>query len=150
MKKFDFKLAPLLKYREEIEHLRQKELVIAHNQLQHLRDRLTELNAINQNIMEKVRKKEGPIIDPREFSSTFEFLNTLGKRMKTQETEILKAQQRVEEKRKAVISAMQKRKIVENLQEKQYAAWDYEIQEQEKSFFDELATIRYMRDKLKH
>lgn len=150
MKKFDFKLAPLLKYREEVEHLRRKELFITYTQLQHLRDQLKELELSFIEVSERVNKQESSIIDPPENEAIFEYLRFLGKKIKLQKDEILKVQHKVEERRKVVITAMQKRKIVENLQEKQYATWDYEYQEKEKSFFDELATIRYMRDKLKY
>lgn len=149
MKKFNFELSSLLKYRNEVEQLRKKQLFLAqtdlHNAFDHLRKYEKELERLRQEF--NTHNQEFIILS--DVTAYFSYSQLLKSKMDQQKKEIQRYQQIFETKRQAAIQAMQKRKIVENLQEKQYAAWEHDYLENEKSFFDELATIRFMRSKIK-
>lgn len=149
MKKFNSKLKPLIKYRKEIEHLRQKELFLSQTLFKYASENLHHLQQeavqLNEDIRNLIKMEE----HPSKLSGYYLYLASLKNRIEEQRKEVIKSQQKMEERRRTLIQAMQKRKIVENLNEKQYASWDYATQEEERTFLDELATMRYMRDKIK-
>ncbi len=149
MKKFIFKLEPLLNFRKQEEHLKRKELFLAHTHLQHLIGKMEELEKECLDLDETIRRKSAIHVDTAEIVGFYDYKQVVNEQLKRYKEEIAKTHQRIEKRREAVIEAMQKRKIVENLQEKQSSSWESAFQEKEKTFFDELATIRYMRDKQK-
>lgn len=149
MKKFQFTLHALLQFRKEEETHKQKELFLAQTFFEKLVKELNQLTKEFQDIEEEIRSKEQKSLHAAEVVALFDYLKLIRKKIDLLKTNIQEAQYQVNKRRQAVIRAMQKKKVVEHLQEKQLADWTYEYKETEKAFFDELATIRYMQNKIK-
>lgn len=149
MKKFQFTLRALLQFRKDEETLRQKELFIAQTYLDRLTKELQELEQECLKLDEEIRLKEAIRLNAVEIDAHFTYIRSAKKKIVQYKRVLAETQLQVDRKRQALLKAMQKKKVVEHLQEKQLANWEYEYKEAEKAFFDELATIRYMRDKLK-
>lgn len=144
MKKFRFSLSTLLKVRLEKENIARKKLQEAHLFLNNMTNALKDLEDQRDRIFESLRQKQRIAHHTTVINDHFNYLALLKKKIVNQHILIEEARYRLELQRKALIKAMQERKIIENLSEKQYAEWEYNMNEQEKIFFDELATIRFL------
>jgi flagellar protein FliJ len=143
MKKFRFSLATLLEVRRQKEIVERKNLLEAHLVLQKAITGLNELENQRLEFLDILRQKQMPVVEMRELTEYFDYLEVIKKRIVLQQEIINDALESIENQRKVVVVAMQKRKIIENLREKKFAEWEYEAQSQEKAFFDELTTIRH-------
>lgn len=149
MKKFQFLLQTLLEVRQQKETVAYTDLMEAQLVLQRMiklhRDLENELQQLNGFIEEKKIKS----IPAAELASDIEYGLLLNKKIIHQQDIINKTLDFVENKRQSLIDAMQRRKIIENLREKRHSEWESEFQSVEKTFFDELATIRFVRKSAK-
>lgn len=144
MKKFRFSLSTLLKVRREKENIARKNLQEAHLFLNKMTNALKDLENQRDGVFESLRQEQRMAHHTAIITDHFNYLALLKKKIVNQHILIEEARYQLELQRKAVIKAMQDRKIIENLSEKQYAEWEYNMNEQEKMFFDELATIRFL------
>lgn len=147
MKKFIFSLQTLLEVRQKQENIALKELLDARLILQKTLAMLEELEKLKNSIKDEIRYNEARSFNPYEAGQYFQHLRNIKRRIANQERYVLEAKESMEQKRKLLTQAIQKRKMIENLQEKKFTEWEHEIQSKDQAFFDELATIRFLRDK---
>jgi flagellar export protein FliJ len=74
-------------------------------------------------------------------------MDHLKNKITRQKNLVAEAEASVERQRKEVVKAMQKRKIIENLQDKKYSEWETLNFNLERASLDELATMRYSKSK---
>lgn len=149
MKKFQFLLQTLLEVRQQKETVAYTDLMEAQLVLQ----RMIKIHLDLENELQRqtcfIEEKKVKSIPAVELASDIEYGLLLNKKIMHQQDIINKTLDFVENKRQSLIDAMQKRKIIENLREKRHAEWESEFQSVEKTFFDELATIRFVRKSAK-
>lgn len=147
MKKFQFSLATLLEVLRNQENLAYKSLLEAQLVLTKTCESLENLEKKRNALINTIHSEQKSPSTVSTLANQYEFFQFLEKRIKNHEILVQHAQIEMDTRREKLTTAVQKRKMMENLQEKKYNEWDYNLQEKERTFFDDLATIRFLRDK---
>ena len=147
MKKFNFNLKALLNFRKQQEEEAQREMMLARQQLQKILGILEHLEHECTLLEEDLRNKQGGKQNIEEYRSHYFYLQDLRQKIQSHQDRVMEAQNLVEKKRQAVNQAMQNKKIIENIHEKQYSEWKSEYEKLESKLSDELSTIRHIRNK---
>lgn len=147
MKKFHFSLEALLEYRRQQENKAYKEFLETRLVFEKNLDILDNLIQEERILNEAIRQNEKQLPDLLQLECQFDYLQLLGQRIAKQKSRVNEAKKNMEKQRKELTFALQKRKIIENLYERKFSEWEYTLQEKERSFFDELAAIRFLKDK---
>lgn len=149
MKQFNFPLKTLLEVRKQKEILARKDLFEAHLQMKKMLDGLYALLREWKNLIETLKTNQNEKMPAHKLMENFEYFRLLKNKIDLQNKNLKESKISIEFHRKAVIEAMQRRKIIENLKEKKSAEWEAENLNQEKMHIDDLATTRYTHAKLK-
>jgi|EndMetStandDraft_5_1072996.scaffolds.fasta_scaffold54056_2 flagellar export protein FliJ len=147
MKKFAFSLATLLQFRRQQEEIAHKNLLETHLVLRKFIILLEEMaleldDVLKQTAHAQVEKKH-----PASIALFYHYMDHLKNKITRQKNLVAEAEASVERQRKEVVKAMQKRKIIENLQDKKYSEWETLNFNLERASLDELATMRYSKSK---
>ena len=146
MKKFQFSLETLLKVCRKRENTAQETLLVAQLALQSKRKDLFYLELQKKKVNKEIQQSQKMFYSIDQKITHLNYLKALEKRILDQQGKVARAARETEDKRHLVVLAMQKRKTIENLEEKCYNEWKYETNEKEKAFFDDIATIRFTRN----
>jgi flagellar FliJ protein len=141
MATFHFKLSPVLKHRQLIEHEKQRTYALALARLKELQDDLSSLNQSIQTSNTDVRDNHlvGRLNMAYLAAHRRYMLGLQRKGMDLVET--MNAQQlKVDEARAALAEASRQKKILEKLRERQHAQWTADLARAEAGAADELAT----------
>jgi flagellar protein FliJ len=150
LKKFSFKLEPVLNVRKCKEEELQRKLAEI---LDRLQDAVEEMaKTLSQrhliaNQLEEFKKKPIGIEDLLTYQN---YIESLDKRLDEQETRIQKIEKEVEEMRELLLKACKDKKIIEKIKERQKACYNNELLRQEIIFLDEVGVIRSARKKLEN
>lgn len=143
VKKFEFTLSALLKVRLKKEEIARNNLMDSHRILKRVSDDLEELLNEKQQIDQKISTIQKKLRNTNDLLKLFEYLEVMQKKIKRQEEIVKEARFAAEIKRKEAITAMQERKVIENIKEKKYKEWEKEFFDAERKAFDELSTIKF-------
>lgn len=141
-----FRLQPVLNYRQSLEDALQLELARLQIEEQAARAQLEILRTESSHSMEEIRSLQLlPRPDIGAIQQGFVYLGALGAAIEHQVVLVLAATERLEAKRRAVIAAMQDRKVLEKLKQRHdraYAEWATQVEARE---LDDMVTVRYRR-----
>jgi flagellar export protein FliJ len=149
MKQFKFNLASLLDFRHKQEIRKRKDLSVAQIELAKQNENLQRLEQEVETVDDWIRNQKQISTHITDIASYYSYLEILRKKIAEQKKIAFEIQNKIEKCRKEVVQARQKKNIVENLKDKRYEVWAKECEAVEKAIFDELATVRFTRDKLK-
>ncbi len=128
MKKYRFRLQPLLKLREHVERERQRELAEASLRVQNQQDQVQTIYTQTGAALESKREQQTGAIDPAEMQIFSRYLHRL-KRDAIGAEEFLRALKKTEgNKREDLLEAARQRKIYEKLKERQRTAFYKEFE----------------------
>ncbi len=147
MKKFNFNLASLLKVRHLKEEIAHRNLLEAHLILQKMSMILEKFHRDFDRVTDHIRVLQKNNVHPQSLTMNYDYLEVLKKKIDHQRIIVREAQAILELRRREVMKAMQKRKIIENLRDKKYGEWETLNLNVEKNALDELATMRYPKTK---
>jgi flagellar FliJ protein len=149
MKKFEFRLATLLKVRKRELEVAQLEFATVQEELNVLVTSIEKLRDEGRAITEELNRRQssGTV---RQVADYFHYLESLRGKITMKEDEMIKQQNVVARKREELAKAQQKTKVLENLREKQYKEWEAEFGRHERIMLDEIAVIRHERIKEHH
>jgi len=141
--KYQFKLEAVRKLREFEEEKRQRELADAQRILEEERAVLDKLIVSRSQTEASFRQKaeQGDIASQAAMYRAY--LQRLSKLVEEQEHKIETASQVCEEKREALLEAMQKRKALDRLKEKGEQAFIAQLNSDEEKFINEIAINRF-------
>lgn len=144
MKKFRYRLEPILKIRHHTEKQRQKDHAAALQQVYRQKEHLSELDTERERTFEFQRSQlEGPI-RTHQLLAASRYLVRL-KRDTMTGTELLKGLEReTERKRLLLVQASKERKIYEKLRERQQAKFNQEVEQHDRKELDELAVVTFV------
>ncbi len=138
MKKFKFKLANVLKYRETLEQLAKQEYRDAVQVVNRERDKLVELRN-QQNSMKSVFNIEaGAVVDPEMLSMASFYMGRLFALMEEQKKIIAQKEIILQEKFKAWNEKRKEVKVIKRLEEKQWSTYQREVDKEDQKIQDEL------------
>jgi flagellar protein FliJ len=148
LKKFSFKLEPVLNVRKSKEEELQRKLSKILDRLQEAVEEMARTLGHRHTIanqLEEFKKKPIGIEDLLTYQN---YLENLDKRLTEQECRIHEIEQEVEEMRELLMQACKDKKIIEKIKERQKACYNLEALKQEINFLDEIGVIRNARKKL--
>lgn len=145
MKAFRFRLKALLELREREEDACKKVVSEAQNQLIALETQLRDLMDEQTALSEDLRTVQQGSVGVVELRNIQEYFALLQDRVAEKQDDVMRQTNVLHQKRELLARAMQDRKTIEKLKEKQYAAWKKEAERQEAAFLDELGTTRYKK-----
>lgn len=150
MDSFHFPFSSLLKRREEEEKKKKRELTLLDDHWQEMAFLLKEIQKRiieAENLAKPIQTKK---IRADEHLSHQHHLESLRKKLQVQKLSLKYAKKQLASKRNEVLASMQKKKMLENLKQKQFETWKNFLKKKEESFYDEQGTIRYARKKMNH
>jgi flagellar FliJ protein len=143
VKKFAYRLEPVLKMKAHVEKQRQKEHAVAMQQVYIQQDKLESIAAEKQQTFESQRQRMTGPIRPHQLLVASRYLIKL-KRDTLTGTELLRALEReAETRRMRLVEATKQKKIHEKLKEKLQKKFVEEIETHEKKELDEIAVNGY-------
>jgi flagellar FliJ protein len=147
MKKFKYRLQPLLKVKSEVEKKRQKELAEVHRKVMEQEKKLTVLQAESVEAQELQRRKLSDKITVAELLVYTRYMMKL-KRQKISDIELLRVMNlEFEKKRKLLLAATVERKKFEKIKENLYLKYLSENSKREAKQTDESARISHRNKK---
>lgn len=144
MKKFRYRLEPILKIRSHVEKQRQKDHASALQQVYRQKEHLSEIDKEKTRTFELQRTRlQGPI-RTHQLLAASRYLVRL-KRDTMTGTELLKGLEReTERKRQLLVQASRERKIYEKLRERRQTKFNNDVEQQERKALDELAVVTFV------
>ena len=144
MKKFRYRLEPILKIRSHTEKQRQKEHAVALQQVYRQKEQLSEIDRERERTFEFQRSRlQGPFRTHQLLAGS-RYLVRL-KRDTMTGGELLKGLEReAERKRLQLVEASKQRKIYEKLRERQETKFNQEVEQHERKTLDELAVTTFV------
>jgi len=142
MKKFRFRLQPVMTIRKQAERLKQKEFAAALKVLQRCRNDIAATVGTMEETRSSMREAEGRHIDMTILIMSRRHLNYLEVRLSSLFEEHNKLARGAEAKRLELVEAAKKRKSLDKLREKQLTDYNYEAAREERRFFDEVGGVR--------
>lgn len=143
MKKYRYRLEPVLRMKEHVEKQRQKEHAVALQQVHIQQDKLASISAEKQQTMDAQRERMTGPLRPHQLLIASRYLVKL-KRDTITGSELLRALEReAEVRRTRLVEATKQKKIHEKLKEKLQQRFVSEIETHEKKELDEIAVNGY-------
>lgn len=144
MAKFRYRMQNILNIKEKLEMQAKNEFAAANMELLEEQERLSVMlqeNAALQEEGRKLRQKESLSI--RDIADNSLSVSLMKEKMKRQALAIYRAEQKVEEKRKAMTDLMQERKTQEVLRDKAFEVFQQEEKAEEGKQIDQLTSYTY-------
>ena len=147
MAKFDFRLDTVRQVREREEQEAQRELMQAELERKEIQAQITELKKMAVEVESGLKQKQVEGVQVAELADHMAYLYQLQGDTALREDELLRAINVVGQKRQLLAEASKKKKMIENLKDKQYLRWKRDTEKREAETLDELATLRYQHRK---
>lgn len=149
MKKFSFKLEPVLKIRIHEEELQKQAFARQMQQLIKLKEQHDEVQAeLEKYSAEQEKKGHESLRSPSEYQRHFTYIQSCQQELARLNQEIDLAKKRTDEERKKLIIANQKTRALENLKEKKQIEYMKEADREEQKVMNEIATQGYHRKRI--
>lgn len=145
MKRFSFRLEPVLKERRRREDKLTCELAEARRSLDDALSVLRELEARNATLFDLIRKGQERDLDIDKIMRMTSYVKYLEIAKEEQKERIKELFDKMERKQEELLLAMKARKAVERLKEHKFEEFLREEQLTDQMLIDELATLRYSR-----
>ena len=144
---YTFKLEPLLNHRRYREEVLQKELADLKKHLAEEKEKLRGLRTRKRKFLLQLQNKQKAGRSASEIKLYLNFIEHLSKKVAIQNQRVQSAEQGFNLKRKDLIQAMKKRKILDKLKEKGQQAYQQEWLKKERDFMDEVAGNQFNLNK---
>jgi len=143
MKKFEFRLEQVLKIRHQQEIMVQKEF--AKVQAEHKIEvaKLTKIFDDKRVTFDSLKDKQRTGFDSTIYMAHMKFIEKLNLDIDIQRINVSKKEAELSKKRKELLEAVKKRKILENLKEKKLEEYNYEMNQEEQKFLDDISQRLY-------
>lgn len=144
---YTFKLEPLLNHRRYQEEVLQKELADLKKNLAEEKEKLRVLRTRKRKYLLQLQNKQKAGRPAFEIKLYLNFIEHLSKKMEIQNQHVRSAEHSFNLKRKDLIQAMKKRKILDKLKEKGQQAYQQQWLKKERDFMDEVAGNQFNLNK---
>lgn len=143
MGKFQFKLQPVLDYRETLEEQAKVEYGRELGVKEDIQNKIVHLNNLLDDIIDQARQSSQQLIDPFKLKQYREYQNHLKDELYQTERSLMQQEVVVEEKREAMVQAMTDRKSVEIIKDRQADLYKEALKKQEQKITDSLVSFKY-------
>ncbi|HKI45649.1 MAG TPA: flagellar export protein FliJ [Balneolales bacterium] len=149
MKKFSFKLEPVLKIRIHEEELQKQAFAREMQQLIGLKGEYDKVqNELEQYSKEYENGNRALLQSPNEYQRHYTFIQSRQQELARLNREIEQAKERTEQERKKLITANQKTRVLENLKERKRVEYLEEADREDQKVMNEIATQRFHRNNM--
>ncbi|MGA1868785.1 MAG: flagellar export protein FliJ [bacterium] len=142
---FKFKFESLLNYKQSIEDKKQTEAKQEEMKLIAAKNIQKEYEQQKNTIIMQIQNMQTHSIDPKNISLYQNFLRQLNRKISSQKRLIGALRKSLEKKQQELISAMQDRKIIEKLKEKEKKSWERKMRAVEQKELDNLSNAKFYR-----
>jgi flagellar FliJ protein len=142
---YKFILEPVLNQRKSVEESLQKELAVFKKMLAEEKKVLAFFKKAEDDVLKELKQKKKKSITVFDILLYVRFTEQLSRDIEKQEERVLDLKKRFDEKRKDLIEAMKKRKVMEKLKEKRFKLYQQEVTKKEQGFLNEVAINMFNR-----
>jgi len=146
-KKFNFRLASVLKYRQIIEQDKLKDFAQANRRVEEQRVEIQKMDGMRHEAMDDVRQMYQEGNEFQQIVDVYRYMNTLELGMSRRAVQMYKFQEVADQKREYLVKARKDRRALEMLEERQHEVHDHEQAVVEQNELDELAVQAWRRRK---
>lgn len=139
---FSFKLAPVLRYRKQVEDNRKRELAAARAAVAGQRKLLKQLQEEEVKCKADIARLEKGRVDIQDVLAHRRFLNALQRRQAVGFQDLQRLLNNESEALRALVEATKARKVIERLRERRYTTYLQEVATEERKFLDEVGAGR--------
>ena len=144
---FTFRLQSVRNYRQSIEEKKLREFAEVRKCLEHEQEKLCEIGEEKARLLGQLRELQGDNFNAADISLCHAY-HEIFKEKEILQTEIVhRADAAVNCLREALLEAVQKRKVMDSLSEKQCHDYQKKMAATERNMADEVAVMRFIRDK---
>jgi flagellar FliJ protein len=145
MRKFSFRLEPVLDYREIREDLAQRRLADAMREAARVEEVLAGLRQRRERLIEEMAMSQDGAVNLVQVQQCVDYLGYLLACIDRTRAELAEMVAHVEQRRRELVEATRDKKVLERVKERDFAEYVREAQALEQKFLDEVATIRHAR-----
>ncbi len=149
MRRFEFRLEPVRRFRAAEEKERKREFAEAQAAYELELAELRRLREREAKVKDELRREIKCGCDAERVRSGEACLDLLGSRVRFQEARVREAQSRLEERRRALVEASRERKVMDRLREIRWEEHLYQAGREEQGFLDEVAGGRFVLRRLR-
>jgi flagellar protein FliJ len=142
---FIFKLQSVLEYRKNIEEKILNDFSEKKRELKEERLKLKNLVEERANLIEALRNMQGLKVLAEDIAALVSYVEQVREEEKKQKKVITQVKEQVEAKRKELLEAVKKRKVMEKLKERHLEEYEFDMRALEQKDSDEMGAIRYGR-----
>jgi len=142
---FVFKMQSVLDYRKHIEEKILASFSKIKRELEREKDRLKKIARAKEDNVSQLRKMRNETVHAEDIARYLSFIEQLRQDEKKQKIVIDNVKNQLEEKRKELLEAVKKRKVMEKLKEKHRAEYEEESLALEQKNSDEISVLKYGR-----
>jgi flagellar FliJ protein len=146
LKKFKFKLQPVLHHRQTKEDLVKKELAEVKLLFEKEQRLLGELKEKLNSLQNEFRDKQRLSLDPTEAAAYAGCIEKVNEEIEAQIARLTEIAQEVKKTQERLLEATKDKKVLEKLHDKKYEEFKQEFEKTEQAQIDELATVRHKKD----
>ncbi len=142
---FIFKLQSVLEYRKNIEEKIQNEFSGTKRELDAQKSRMKSLIKERAYLIAEMRNMQDKPVPADDFAVQFSYVKQVRENEKIQKIVIRNAKEQVESKRKELLEAVKKRKIMEKLKERHTEEYNSNLRNAEQKSSDEMSVLKFGR-----
>ncbi|MDI6716436.1 MAG: flagellar export protein FliJ [Actinomycetota bacterium] len=142
IKKFKFRLQPVLNYRQRKEDALKRELALAKQQFEQEKSLLEDVKLKLSNLQQEVKVKQQSSFDASEAIMHSNHINRIEREIEIRMIRLADIASEVRKIQERLVTASKDKKILEKLHDKKYEWFKKETDKLEQASLDELATIR--------
>jgi len=142
---FIFKLQSVLEYRKNIEEKIHNEFSEIKRELHTQRLRMKSLIQERNNLIAEMRNMQNKPLPVSDFTVQFSYVEQVRGSEKTQKIVIHQIKEQVESKRKELLEAVKKRKIMEKLKQRHTEEYNNNLRNAEQKSSDEMSVLKFGR-----
>lgn len=147
MKKFKFKLEPVLKYRENLAEQAKEELLKAQKDRNITEDQLNELIKKTEANKQIFKEQQKGLMNVHEILDQLSYIAHLKSDAYHKANELDKKEELLENKREQYMERSKDKKVIEKLKEKKHVSYMKDLTEKEQKSLDESSVTRFARKK---
>ena len=148
MKRFSFRLQPVLKYRTYLEQLAQQEMVKAFIEVAESEKKLKQLRLDFFKGADDLEKETVKGISAASFRQFNDFLDSLENDINGEEKNLTQLKQKADEKQRALTQKSVDRKIIERLKERKKNDYRGDVLHEEQTMADEVSSLKKAREEI--
>jgi len=146
LKKFNFRLQPVLKYREHLENVARQEYVEAYMDVEAAQAQIVRIEQDYQNQADRAEQKALNGIPAQLFRQFNEYLESLKQDIVLKRKEHEQLQRVLAVKQQTLTKKSVERKVIERLREKKRSEYVEEFQAEEQKVADDISSLKKARE----